>query len=162
MQHYGYAVEPRHTHHYGGFCQTLLDTSLLYQDLIALLHGLLIWLFPDIPLSNLDASNFEERLFDTVVQEAAAPDLAEMKRAFRAAKVMVPRDLTQMMLFLKHFTVVCATLLPDEHPLPEACFILLKKANTNKKELNEKLKKHVKLATQMLRIVQIQTNLYTK
>ena len=85
-----------------------------------------------------------------------------MKRAFCAAKVMVPRGLTQLILFLEHFTVVCATLLQDEHPLPEVCFILLEEANLNKKELNEKLKKNAKLATQMLRIVQIQTSLYTK
>jgi len=75
---------------------------------------------------------------------------------------MVQRDLTQLILFLQHFTVVCTTLLPDEHLLTEVCFILLEKANINKKELNEKLKKNVKLATQMLRIVQIQTNLYSK
>ena len=35
---------------------------------MALLHGLSIWLFPDIPLADLDATNFEERLFETVVQ----------------------------------------------------------------------------------------------
>ena len=144
------------------FCQTLLDMSLSYQDPMALLHGLSIWLFPDIPLVDPDASNFEERLNDTITQGTTAPDLADMKRAFRAAKVMVPRDLTQLMLFFEHFTVVCATLLPDTHPLPEGCFILLEEANFNKKELNEKIKRNPKLATQMLRVVQIQTNMYAK
>mmetsp|Transcript_36229 Transcript_36229/g.71325 ORF Transcript_36229/g.71325 Transcript_36229/m.71325 type:complete len:111 (-) Transcript_36229:975-1307(-) len=75
---------------------------------------------------------------------------------------MVPRDLTQLMLFLEHFTVVCSTLLPDDHPLPEVCFTLLEDANTNKKELNEKLKKNIKFAMHMLLVIQIQTNLYAK
>ena len=139
-----------------------MDMSLSYQDPMALLHGLSIWLFPDIPLADLDATNFEERLFDTVVQGATAPDLAEMKRAFRAAKVMVPRDLTTLMLFIEHFTVMCATLLLDNHPLPEVCFISIEEMNGNKKEMNDKLKKNQKLATQMLRVMQIQTNLYAK
>ena len=69
-----------------GFCQSLLDMSLSYSDPMALLHGLSIWLFPDIPLTELDAIDFEERIFDTVAQEATAPDMTEMKKHLKLSR----------------------------------------------------------------------------
>ena len=145
-----------------GFCQSLTDLTLACHDPMALLHSFSIWLFPDTPLADMDAVTFEERLFDTVVQGATAPDLAEMKKVFKYAKVMVPQDLTQLLIFLEHFTVVCATLLSDRHPLVEQCFIFLQEATENKKDNKEKLKKRETLAAELVSAVQIQTNIYCK
>ena len=89
-------------------------------------------------------------------------DLADMKKSFKLVKVVVPRDLTQLMLFVKNFTVVCATVLQEIHPIAEHCFILLQEATENKKELNEQLKKKDTLAAELVRTIQIQTNIYCK
>ena len=66
------------------------------------------------------------------------------------------------MLFIEHYTVVCATVLKESYPLVEHCFILLQEATESKKDLNEKLKKNDTLAAELVQAIQIQTNIYCK
>jgi len=67
-----------------------------------------------------------------------------------------------LVLFVEHSTIVIATLLSDIYRLAEECFETLEELEANKRHLNNKAAINVRLASQFVRCIQIQTNEYAR
>ena len=117
---------------------------------------------PVDPLAKTSTSAFQERLWDTAAQRVTASPTKVAEKVFKAAKVLVPKGYVPITLFVEHYTILMATLLPDQHDVSKELFETLEELEQNKRHINAKAGDDIKFASQFICSIQIQMNKYAR
>ena len=72
--------------------------------------------------------------------------MEEAEKAFKAAKVLAPKS-------VEHYTILMATLLPDQHDVPKELFEMLEELEKSKRHINAKVGDDIKFAPQFVRSI---------
>ena len=84
--------------------------------------------------------------------------MGDAERAFKAAKIIAPTSFIPVTLFLEHYALVIATILPDGHGVIKELLETLDELKANKRHINAQAESNKKFASQIILTVQIQMN----